>query len=602
KNMNNFLDKINREAEAREMDLSENDEYQKYNEYLDLLLNAKKKIKEVPEPIAVERAEVPESYIETIRSFERTERDIQERKAALLPEDKELAVKFNLGEELTEEGVDGAMKAIRTERLGEVTAIDTAHARMAALIYGGDHNKAMRELTELKMKMDIQVATAQKRLFDAEGSLTIQELRGERRVAVDRFARAAREDVQREETPKKPNLFKRLWRKIRPEKNIEVGAVENQSQGVRAREVPEEGLNEKIKNARFEDLKEIANFVERQFPELKLENSGAKNQIDTALKDLEDGDYEKVKRYSEESIGLAQGIEGDISGKEELISFFERIGDIAEEMEIRNKAINIIGDPWSTETTEASRNEAGQYLLNKIFSEDEIDKIKNAENDGNEENLMKMIKNCESRLWKYTGWNITAVKYYHEYLHAIISCYDNNTKKIDLNKFYNNKINAGVKISNERNESIDNYLTTVFEKLNAREEWKNFAKQREEINEEDVQSAVDFIEDPLPIEMTEEVNAEQEQLQEITKEMKRKIKESVKKSIEIEEFNISLIEGFMENYSNSENLFGEDIDEKLFDNIIKEKIGVKFEEIKNIKTKEILIVLKEIFDDIKSEK
>jgi hypothetical protein len=144
--------------------------------------------------------------------------------------------------------------------------------------------------------------------------------------------------------------------------------------------ISEEELNKEIKNARFEDLGGVVNSIEKQFPELNLENSDIKSEIMKTLKDLGDGNYEKVKRYSEKSIETMQQMEGDISGKKELISFFERMRDIAGEME------------RESEETEGAVDMKKLKDFNALFNKEELKKLEEVKKPSDLKHAIKLLE------------------------------------------------------------------------------------------------------------------------------------------------------------------------------------------------------------------
>jgi len=156
-----FLEKIKQEAEDRGLfeSVSENEEYQRIEEYLKDLNDAKEKlkkeIKKEPAKIEKEKIETPRDLIEAIETMQKSKIEAQ-KGIAELSKDKEAietSRKYKIGKKLSDEEEKVAEEVAATENYAFTTSNYNLGGRLAATEYMPPAERA-RELDNLTKELD----------------------------------------------------------------------------------------------------------------------------------------------------------------------------------------------------------------------------------------------------------------------------------------------------------------------------------------------------------------------------------------------------------------------------------------------------------------
>ncbi|MCK4891564.1 MAG: hypothetical protein KAS78_02755, partial [Candidatus Pacebacteria bacterium] len=312
-----------------------------------------------------------------------------------------------------------------------------------------------------------------------------------------------------------------------------------------------------IKND-HDDIKENFEEIRRRIGELPNDLSNPKEYLNKMISKVEDifkekigegadlnyDDYEIIVKPSGELVAWNPK-DGDpgVRGSQPKKSFFYNSSEIIKKLLEQEKKVD---------------------LLDIIFSKDEISRVKNAQNI---ESLMKIIDSHKLKFDWYKDSNATA-KHYHECLYGLSNCYDSNKKEIDSDKLH--KLDNKMFVLGENyNENASNYFMAVLERLDLRENNKKGRNER---------------------------------VKEITENMQSRMRvglEELKKD-NINKFEIVGSVFFQNNYPSSEKLCGEDFSDDL-SVIAIEYLNIKLDEIKDIKTKDFVAVVKKVYNKVKEE-
>ena len=364
------------------------------------------------------------------------------------------------------------------EKIGEF--VDTETGRGEG--YKTEKGEVTEEMREEIRKGLVEEKKGDKNIFNSLGEF-MDNFSKEKRLFGDVFTKEwfdafkkdmgiDYEDIKGIETRKFMAVFREIYEEVKGEKeNVESKTLQ-------------ELFNENVEIGKnlFEEFEKAKSYEELR----KVIEDGKSKLITTIDTHMMQGTYdmylnelERNKKKSREKSDIEKIKENYIknmgwdrkSEENNIGTFFDKLIELNEERDSKEdveKELDAIMEgknPYSSSSewgSEEKRNELGQKILSKIFSEDEINKVKNTKND---EDLIKIIKERESYLGKYLGWSGISL-YYYEHLNALIDDYDSSEKKISLDKLL--KLDFGSPSDKDSNKNADNYFVAVLEKLGAK--------------------------------------------------------------------------------------------------------------------------------------
>jgi len=495
--VNKFLEKIKQEAEDRGLfeSVSENEEYQRIEEYLKDLNDAKEKlkkeIKEEPAKIEKEKIETPRDLIEAIETIQKSKIEAQ-KGIAELSKDKEAietSRKYKIGEKLSDEEKKVAEEVAATENYAFTTSNYNLGGRLAATEYMPPAERA-RELDNLTRELDFILkkelgilevySERRKERMEIEG-------RGERVGAINNFEGATKKGIGKrvkefifgsgkeekvgesagveapraEDEEKKKGRIGRFFDKLKPEKRTP------ESMAIKAKEriASAKNIEELVKVAEDimaeksmlkKETRELFNYFKERFLNKEHHNLEREKMLENWIRSM--GDTENasdnfkgwVEGVSEEWRGVAKELLNRIESFDadaNLVNNSQEIGNIIEEIDKRvseNKLEEKIGSVEGSDDLELAFNSLRETLKKATENKKIPEEMKNVLN----------IVNPES---KKEGLNW--------YVYALETESGDDEREKNNNKFKEYFARDKEKIENLKPGALKDFMEKLFDKI-----------------------------------------------------------------------------------------------------------------------------------------